>query len=77
MVNRAANCVTVYEKAEDGTVVPVRAFICSCGREGHETPLGTFRTSSAYEWRLMVDGTYVPFDTVLYKECGRYGVGTV
>ncbi len=58
MVNRAANCVTVYEKAEDGTVVPVRAFICSCGREGHETPLGTFRTSSAYEWRLMVDGTY-------------------
>ncbi len=58
MVNRAANCVTVYEKTQDGNVVPVRAFICSCGREGHETPLGMFRTSNYYEWRLMVDGSY-------------------
>ncbi len=58
MVNRAANCVTVYEKAENGDVIPVRAFICSCGREGHETPLGTFRTSNYYDWRLMVDGSY-------------------
>lgn len=59
MVNRAANCVTVYEKDAQGAYsIPVRAFICSCGREGHETPLGTFRTSNAYEWRLMVDGTY-------------------
>ncbi len=58
MVNRAANCVTVYEKTQDGEAVPVRAFICSCGREGHETPLGTFRTSNYYDWRLMVDGSY-------------------
>ncbi len=59
MVNRAANCVTVYEKDAQGTYsIPVRAFICSCGREGHETPLGTYKTRSAYEWRLMVDGTY-------------------
>lgn len=59
MVNRAANCVTVYEKdAGDGELVPVKAFVCSCGREGHETPLGTFKTSNYYQWRLMVDGSY-------------------
>lgn len=59
MVNRAANCVTVYEKDADGEfLVPVKAFVCSCGREGHETPLGTFKTSDYYTWRLMVDGSY-------------------
>lgn len=59
MVNRAANCVTVYEKDADGEFsVPVKAFVCSCGREGHETPLGTFNTSNYYQWRLMVDGSY-------------------
>lgn len=59
MVNRAANCVTVYEKDAAGEfTVPVKAFVCSCGREGHETPLGTFKTSNYYEWRLMVDGSY-------------------
>lgn len=59
MVNRAANCVTVYEKDADGEfTVPVKAFVCSCGREGHATPLGTFRTSNYYQWRRMVDGSY-------------------
>ena len=59
MVNRAANCVTVYEKDAEGSfTVPVKAFVCSCGREGHETPLGTFKTSNYYHWRLMVDGSY-------------------
>ena len=54
-VNRAANCVTVYEKDENGEFnVPVKAFVCSCGRAGHGTPLGTFKTSDYYEWRLMV-----------------------
>ena len=47
MVNRAANCVTVYAKDNNGEFsVPVKAFVCSCGREGHETPLGTFKTSN-------------------------------
>lgn len=59
MVNRAANCVTVYEKDANGEyTIPVRAFVCSCGREGHETPLGTFKTSNYYDWRYMVDGSY-------------------
>lgn len=59
MVNRAANCVTVYEKDADGEfTVPVKAFVCSCGRKGHETPRGTFKTSDYYQWRMMVDGSY-------------------
>ncbi len=59
MVNRAANCVTVYEKDANGEFsIPVKAFVSSCGREGHETPLGTFKTSNYYKWRLMVDGSY-------------------
>ncbi len=58
-VNRIANCVTVYTKDANGEyTVPVRSFACSCGREGMETPLGSFRTSDYYPWRLMVDGSF-------------------
>lgn len=62
-VNRALNCVTVKQQGEDGSLTPIQSFVCSCGREGHETPEGTFQTSNYYEWREMVDGTY-----------GRYAV---
>lgn len=58
-VNRAANCVTVYEKDATGAyTIPVKAMACSCGIEAGSTPLGTFSTSDYYEWRLMVDDTY-------------------
>ncbi|MCM1241830.1 MAG: L,D-transpeptidase family protein [Roseburia sp.] len=57
-VNSALNCITVKQQGEDGTLTPIRSMICSCGREGHETPEGTFQTSAYYEWRKMVDGTY-------------------
>jgi hypothetical protein len=63
-VNRAANCVTVYEKDAAGEyTIPVRSFACSTAREGKETPLGSFKTSNYYNWLLMVDGSY-----------GRYAV---
>ena len=62
-VNRVLNCITVTQPVGDGTVIPVKAMVCSCGREGHETPEGVFRTSDYYEWRRMVDDTY-----------GRYAV---
>lgn len=62
-VNRALNCITIKQQNEDGTLTPVKAMVCSCGREGHETPEGTFKTSDYYEWRKMVDNTY-----------GRYAV---
>ena len=58
-VNRAANCVTVYEKDETGSyAIPIKAMACSCGLEEGSTPLGTFSTSDYYDWRLMVDNTY-------------------
>lgn len=62
-VNRALNCVTVKLQNEDGTLTPVKAMLCSCGRAGSSTPEGTFRTSNYYEWRRMVDDTF-----------GRYAV---
>lgn len=62
-VNRTLNCITVKQKDENGNLTPVKSIVCSCGREGHETPEGTFKTSDYYEWRKMVDGTY-----------GRYAV---
>lgn len=62
-VNRALNCVTVYRVKPDGEEVPVRSMVCSCGRTGHNTPLGTFKTSQYYDWRNMVDGSW-----------GRYAV---
>lgn len=62
-VNRTLNCVTVKQKNEDNTLTPVKAMVCSCGREEKETPEGTFQTSDYYEWRKMVDNTY-----------GRYAV---
>lgn len=62
-VNRALNCVTVKLLDEDGTLTPIKAMVCSCGREKSATPEGTFRTSDYYEWRRMVDDTF-----------GRYAV---
>lgn len=57
-VNRALNSITIVQQEADGTVTPVKAMVCSCGREGHETPEGVFQTSDYYEWRMMVDDTY-------------------
>lgn len=62
-VNRALNCITVKQQDENGNLTPVKSIVCSCGRAGHETPEGTFKTSDYYDWRKMVDGTY-----------GRYAV---
>lgn len=62
-VNRALNCITVKQQGEDGSLTPVKAMVCSCGREESATPEGTFRTSDYYVWRKMVDDTY-----------GRYAV---
>ena len=60
LVNRAANTVTVYGLDSGGTYsVPLRAMVCSTGREGHRTPLGTFAiTGVKNAWCYMVDGSY-------------------
>lgn len=62
-VNRVLNCVTIKQQDEDGSLTPVKAMVCSCGREESATPEGTFHTSDYYEWRRMVDDTF-----------GRYAV---
>ena len=58
-VNRAMCTVTVYGKDEAGNYTnPVHAFRCSVGKEGHETPIGIYTTSSRFDWCYMVDGTW-------------------
>lgn len=59
-VNRAANCVTVYGIDDKNEyTVPVKAFVCSCGRQGEETIVGeNYTTTDKYVWRLMNDDTY-------------------
>lgn len=59
MINRAANCITIYGKDQEGEfTVPVKAITCSTGREVGDTPLGSFNTLVAYDWLFMVDGSY-------------------
>ena len=60
-VNRVLNCITIKQQNEDGSQTPVKAMVCSCGREGSETPEGIFRTSNYYTWRKMVDATYARY----------------
>lgn len=66
-VNRLLNCVTVYAKDSSGEfTVPYKSMACSTGKYINNTPLGTFRTSSKYDWRLMVDGTHSQYATRVY-----------
>lgn len=58
LVNKTQNIVQVKNQKEDGTEELVKTFVCSCGRKGHGTPAGTFKTSDYYEWRSLKDGSY-------------------
>ena len=59
MVNRAQNTVTVYGLDSRGYyTVPVKAMICSVGRQGHATPLGTFTLGGKWQWIHMLDNSY-------------------
>lgn len=66
-VNRVLNCVTVYTKDSNGKfTVPYKSMACSTGKYINNTPLGTFKVSSRYTWRLMVDGTHSQYATRFY-----------
>ncbi len=57
-VNRLMNTVTVYAQDADGNyTVPVKAMVCSCGLNDG-TPVGTFKTSTKYEWRALYGNVY-------------------
>ena len=59
MVNRAQSTVTVYGLDSSGYyTVPVKAMICSTGRKGHATPIGTYTLGGKWTWVHMLDGSY-------------------
>ena len=59
MVNRAQSTVTIYGLDENGYyTVPVKAMICSTGRQGHATPLGTYSLGGKWTWIHMLDNSY-------------------
>lgn len=59
MVNRAANCITVYKNDGNGNfTTPVKAIVCSTGKNVGDTPLGKFSTLISYKWLRMVDNSY-------------------
>lgn len=63
MVNRAANCITVYQQDVNREfTIPVIAFVCSTGKN-NKTLTGSFKTSSRYEWRKMDGGVYTQYAT--------------
>ena len=67
MVNRRTCTVTVFGLDEEGYYSrPVKSMICSTGKPGEETPLGTFSLGSSgrYRWLNMIDGS-----------CGQYATG--
>lgn len=59
MVNRAQSTVTIYGLDDSGCyTVPVKAMICSTGRKGHATPLGTYSLGGKWTWVHMFDNSY-------------------
>ena len=59
MVNRAQCTVTVYGLDSSGYyTVPVKAMICSVGRQGHATPIGTYAIGGKWQWVHMLDNSY-------------------
>lgn len=60
-VNRAADCVTIYQVEEGHGQTPIKAMVCSTGAAGHATPLGEFKTSNYYDWRPVFGGCYAQY----------------
>ena len=61
-VNRAENFVTVYGMDYEGKhTIPYKTFWCSTGLDPESTPLGQFKISERYDWRIMVDGSYAQY----------------
>jgi lipoprotein-anchoring transpeptidase ErfK/SrfK len=64
-VNKQQNCLTIYEKDEDGKyTVPVKAMTCSTG---WATPLGTYNTMIKYRWKLLMGDVWGQYSTRIVK----------
>lgn len=60
-VNKQENCITIYEKDEDGKyTVPLKAMVCSTG---YATPLGTFNTKIKYRWKVLLENVWGQYST--------------
>lgn len=61
-VNRVANCITAYQKDENGEFTKAyKAMACSVGADINTTPVGEFAISDKYDWRKMKDATFSQF----------------
>ncbi len=61
-VNRQTNCVTVFDSSDK----PVRAMICSVGKDvggGSTTPTGTYSTSEKMRWHALFENEYGQYCT--------------
>lgn len=66
-VNKATNCVTVYQKDSKGEHIPVKAMICSVGRN-NATPAGSFKTKEKYAWRALFGNVYGQYATRIHGD---------
>ncbi|MCF0120139.1 MAG: L,D-transpeptidase family protein, partial [Oscillospiraceae bacterium] len=64
-VNTKTDTVTVLGLDEDGYyTVPVKNMICSTGKPGEETPLGTYSIYAKHRWVNMVDDSWGQYCSV-------------
>lgn len=63
-VNRVFNTITIYEKGEKGQYdKPVKAMVCSVGKSGTQTKLGTFKTKEKYRWKILKGDVWGQYST--------------
>lgn len=63
-VNRTTCTVTIYAKdGSNGYIIPVKAFACSVGLPGTETPSGTYYTQARYRWHELMGPSYGQYCT--------------
>lgn len=62
-VNKATNCVTVYQRDLSGNLTPIKAMICSVGKGKNDTPSGSFKTKAKYQWRALFGDVYGQYAT--------------
>lgn len=63
-VNTQCNVITVYKKY-GSEYKPIKAMVCSTGKAGHETPLGTFRMGTKIGWCKLVGNVWGRYSMVI------------
>lgn len=63
-VNTQCNVITVYKKY-GSEYKPIKAMVCSTGKKGHETPLGTYRMGTKIGWCKLVGNVWGRYSMVI------------